>query len=1186
MANEPVVWMTSDVAIPRPLLDALNEGRLVLFVGAGASVAAPSNLPLFDALARNLAELAHADYDPELAIDSFLGSLPSDFDTHTQTKNLLSLGESRPNSTHDAITRLAGSRGPLRIVTTNFDDHLAESASLQEISIPERWDGPALPIGDDFAGLVHLHGSVLGEPNRLVLTDGDFGRAYLTQAWATRFLLPMFQHFTVLFIGYSHDDPIMRYLGLGLPPGSSRYAFVSTENAQSARWTRLGVTPIGYPVEQGDHAALVACLDAWAVRARMGQLEHRARMQEIVGSNTSLTPVDRDYLTERIRSSSGAKEFAQEVRKTTPSERISWLRWMEGQEIFQGLFQGASKSEATSVLANWFGECFIADPALHYEALGTVQRLGQNFNEELFEWACWAVEDLSKLDAAAGLRWKVFVGTSVQKVPELVRLIRYLPGDSAEDNVVLRTVLKPRIALKADWFVEESSEPLKRPPRVELAWSINTESLSANLLKAIEESRPEDRRLGVILEDALIGIHDLLSAFKGKPDDGVLSFARSAIEPHDQDQFPRPLDSLIDALRTYGERAVETDPDLPNAWWSLEYILFKRLALHLLAEDTSRTPDEKVRWLLERSALYATELKHEAYRVLSLATEDASQSVRQELLDAAEAGPDYPGEMHDRARHIAYGKYNLFVWLAQVAPTWGEAETRLAEIQEANPEFLPREHPDFDHWMESGVWGRRLPMEVNDFISLFEKKPCETLDDLLNRDYSRIDFAHPEWSDALALLRSVAESRADLGLRLWREASSRSDLDTQSIEIQRALVGGWAGADLGESAGVILSLVRSLVNDPESADDVCDFLLRQAKSQIDCDETDSIVTMRTIAKEVWDLQKESFNRVEDAGTLSFAPMYLNSWPGHLASFWLREIDRRWRHQREEWSGLSDEEASGLSALLSGPRATHDAVHPALASALYFLFAADPGFAQERLFPLFRGESSTKCWFAYLHHPRVDDRMLASGLLELLLDKWDDLDRFDDHLEIQGSFLRLVASIACFAGISGEERRSLLAQSVVAKEGAFAPSFASATVDILRADEVDGSEIWTTWLREHVVNRLNGIPRVAKPVELMRWADVVPHLGASIPEGIDMLSSQGLGLGEGFRDFDPPEEALNVHGHALVSHYIQRLDQSSTLTPLGAYRVNHLIIAMRETMGGTAVQPLIDKAKEKGLEEHK
>jgi hypothetical protein len=51
----------------------------------------------------------------------------------------------------------------------------------------------------------------------IVLTDSDFGRAYLTEGWARRFLVDLFRHFTVLFVGYSHSDTVMHYLARALP---------------------------------------------------------------------------------------------------------------------------------------------------------------------------------------------------------------------------------------------------------------------------------------------------------------------------------------------------------------------------------------------------------------------------------------------------------------------------------------------------------------------------------------------------------------------------------------------------------------------------------------------------------------------------------------------------------------------------------------------------------------------------------------------------------------------------------------------------------------------------------------------------------------------------------------------------------------------------------------------------------
>jgi hypothetical protein len=45
----------ASVDLPTEILQAQQEGRLVVFAGAGASMAPPSSLPSFDALATRLA---------------------------------------------------------------------------------------------------------------------------------------------------------------------------------------------------------------------------------------------------------------------------------------------------------------------------------------------------------------------------------------------------------------------------------------------------------------------------------------------------------------------------------------------------------------------------------------------------------------------------------------------------------------------------------------------------------------------------------------------------------------------------------------------------------------------------------------------------------------------------------------------------------------------------------------------------------------------------------------------------------------------------------------------------------------------------------------------------------------------------------------------------------------------------
>ena len=137
----------------------------------------------------------------------------------------------------------------LRIITTNFDRHFSTAGRIRFNHDLETHYAPALPLGRNFSGIVYLHGSVDKPRNGLVLTDSDFGRAYLSEAWATRMLVEVFAHFVVLFVGYSHNDPVMHYL----VRSSSSERFILTTAAGDDKWSYLGITPIHFPArEDGD----------------------------------------------------------------------------------------------------------------------------------------------------------------------------------------------------------------------------------------------------------------------------------------------------------------------------------------------------------------------------------------------------------------------------------------------------------------------------------------------------------------------------------------------------------------------------------------------------------------------------------------------------------------------------------------------------------------------------------------------------------------------------------------------------------------------------------------------------------------------------------------------------------------------------------------------------------------------
>jgi len=122
----------------------------------------------------------------------------------------------------------------------------------------------------------------------LIVTDADFGRAYLRDAWAARFLERMFSSFTVLFVGYSHGDIVMRYLARSLGRQSNRY--VLTPKPDASDWRQLNIVPVAYEVKGSSHAALTKGLGKWARLLSMGLLDHRQRIAQLVVAPPSEVP--------------------------------------------------------------------------------------------------------------------------------------------------------------------------------------------------------------------------------------------------------------------------------------------------------------------------------------------------------------------------------------------------------------------------------------------------------------------------------------------------------------------------------------------------------------------------------------------------------------------------------------------------------------------------------------------------------------------------------------------------------------------------------------------------------------------------------------------------------------------------------------------------------------------------------
>lgn len=325
--------------IPDELLVARDAGMVVLFCGAGVSQA-KAELPNFADLAHRAIESLGAAQDSRarvlleralalepvpgvgglVATDRVFGLLEQEFEILDVRAAVAEALRPKPDvklDAHRTLLDLATARGVTRVVTTNFD-------LLFEACDPAlRSSGPPTlpdPYSDrDFRGVVHLHGRVdaayqHASDDEFVISSADFGRAYLSVGWATRFIQQLLSRFQVLFVGYSADDPPMQYLleGLNLRAGTRNrlYALQSGEQRSAiALWEHRGVQAIPFDNSNG-FSPLWDTLRAWAERARDSTTWFETALTRAAHGPKHLAPHERGQVVHILSIGAGARRLA------------------------------------------------------------------------------------------------------------------------------------------------------------------------------------------------------------------------------------------------------------------------------------------------------------------------------------------------------------------------------------------------------------------------------------------------------------------------------------------------------------------------------------------------------------------------------------------------------------------------------------------------------------------------------------------------------------------------------------------------------------------------------------------------------------------------------------------------------------------------------------------------------------
>ena len=1090
----------SGVDFPGPLLDALCDGKLVVFAGAGVSMGEPANLPDFKQLAREVAKDTGGVLRSGESVDQFLGRLKNKgVKVHKRAARALSENNPEPTDLHRDLLSLYSEKQSIRIVTTNFDSLFEQAAKELPGPTPEVFRAPALPLGRDFNGIVHVHGAVT-HPSGMVLTDADFGRAYLTEGWARRFLVDLFRSFIVLFVGYSHDDVVMTYLARALPVREeSRFALTDKDEG---KWCSLGIEPITYPSSL-DHKTLYEGVHGLADYAARGVLDWTREITEIARNPPSLDEEKIDLIQDALFDAEKTRFFK------SAASSPEWIDWLDEREHLDGLFGVGELSEIARELARWLAHQFALDYADALFLL--IRRHGMRLHPDFWHQLCHEIcrQKAPSLDAKKLSRW---VSLLLEAAPRN-------PFDYALHHLGKRCIKADAMDSLLEIFQAMAASRLDIMPVPDRPWSdddaeggrspIYLKLNSIGGFSELEEIWKEGLKpnLGRVAEPLLAGIVENLAARHRKllaweeatRDDDTESFSRSAIEDHKQNTYHESIAVLIDAARDCLEWLASNSPEATAGWCERligsEAPLLRRLAVHTLSEREDLEPDEKMDWLLPRMNLHDLSTHHEVFRLLKRAYPDFDSERRKAVVEAILAYRWPREEDENKEKWTAHHHFRWLDWLGRAAPDCALVNKARNAILERYPDFQPGEHPDFMCWSSGAQWvSTQSPWTVEELLARPAK---EWVDELLSFQPKPMDFDGPDRMRFRSAIEDAAQRNIKWGIALADELKKRGQWGSDPWWVlmnawRSTLTGDRAkGWDERELRKMLDLLCRSELYQKDAYQVACvlEALVRGGVP----DASNLLPQANGIARKLW-------KRIDRNGPFDtpfdWFDRAINHSAGTLADFWLGSLSVWLKQQDPRPSVLSDEYRAALSAIVQDESFAGKLGRSVLANRISFMLTVDEGWTKENLLPLFEkyddADGYQAVWdgllFGRLSDPAVE---LMKSAFRKAVSRIKS-DKFIKYYTYVLTYFRvdepLEVWIPEFFNHADEEGRRSFARHI--------------GNHFMGMKEERKRKLWNRWLKCYWQNRLEGVPVPLDSGEVGEMFGWMPYFtGDLFPEAV-------------------------------------------------------------------------------------
>lgn len=1089
----------SGIDFPKGLLDALSNDSLVVFAGAGVSMGEPANLPNFRNLAKEIAKGTGKELGKNKPEDQFLGELShGEVDIYKRASEALDRPGLEPTELHFNLLRLFSIPESVRIVTTNFDLLFERAAEKVFDSSPEVFRAPALPLGNKFRGIIHVHGSVCS-PEDMVLADEDFGCAYLVEGWARRFLVELFRSFAVLFVGYSHNDIIMNYLERALPAGENITRFILTADEEIEKWKVLGISPIVYTSPSaGDHSTLYEGIGALAEKyIRWGALGWKRKINEIAEKGPLLLDEEEEGIISQALSDAAKAPFF-----TDAASSPRWIDWLEENGHLDGLFEDADLDKPGFRLANWLAGRF----AWHHpeQLFFLISRHGTRLNPRFWEKLARRIGQDDRWDKNTLSRWISLLLSTAPKNPHDTILLwllgercieHGLPDDLVE---VFNAITAGGIELYArpDFRVEDPNPYLS----ITAEWKLAGDHRKINLLWENGLNPNLDRVAEPLLANIIRHMetqHRRLAAWgNADRDRNPASSRRSAIEPNEQDRYTESFDVLIDAARDCLEwlasKRPETASQLCDRMAGAEAPLLRRLAAHALFTREDLSPDEKIDWILSRMNLHDLSTHHELFRAVTKTYPAAAPEKRQDVIDAVLAYRWPDEEDEDKDIYSAQVHVDWFHAFHAEEPDCDLAGQALDDLRKRSPDLTPSEHPEHLSWTSEAHYSfSQSPWTVEELLSELGREWVEKLssfrqEKLLGPDRPGLVSAvaeaakkNPEWGFTLAgALAERKEWISDIWAGLLSAFSETSMKEKQVREVLELL----SQAELRRAnslpaARVLLSLTKD----------------EKLYGRPDC-----LAKADRIAENMWDcLDDEDEVRARKS---EWPEQAVNHPAGILVQFWLRSFCL----QNPRPQAIEGEHAATLLRVCQDETLAGRLGRCILGGSFSFLLDIDEKWAKRNLLPLF-GKCIGKDDYYALWSGFLEWQRITSEIAELMESSFlKAVNRFKgcSDPQLQEKFIEAFATMLVY--FVPEPTEKWIPKFFEDADEEWKRRFAFAMKSHLAGMSNEfRRRLWERWLKLYWKNRLQGVPAPLNPHEVSTMLHWLPHLDEEFPEAVDL-----------------------------------------------------------------------------------